>query len=220
MGRITAAFFISPLIASLIYGQFFIIAYFIMLVATAIAALPLFMLLRKLRWLNWWHAFISGALIGLIYSIFNLYNIDVLLSRNNIVNIGMGALTGYIFWWLGIYRNKVFVFVSKSFPISSLLIVPIFAGLFYVHKGLNVEHAGGRILAIDYENPLPIPSKYCSTEIRLTNGNIVRADFWGCDWPTNVIINRCYHVQKRWSTLRFKFIYDITSSFGGNVNDC
>jgi hypothetical protein len=220
MIRVVAAVFISPLLVSLLFGQFFIIAYLFMLLVSVGGALPLFLLLSKLKRLDWWHAVVSGSLFGLFYAYFNTSDLDNLLSQNNVVYIGLGAITGFVFWWIAVFRNPKFDFVSASFPVSSLLIVPIVGGLIFLNQFLRIENFRGRVLSISEINPYPIPSKKCTVSVRLSNGEKVSADFWGCDWPREDVVEKCFHLNERWSTLRFRFVYDISTRLGGNVNDC
>lgn len=60
-------------------------------------------------------------------------DVDRLINSNNIAFLGLGMLTGFVFWWIGIFRNVAFPFVSRRFPLSALVAVP----LALVCTGLN-----------------------------------------------------------------------------------
>lgn len=121
MKRVAAAFFLAPLIVSLAFGVFAVAAYPIMLAITILVALPLFFILRKHKLLNWWHATLSGAFCGLCFVALDIHDIDNLISKNYILYAGLGALTGFLFWWIGIYKNPYFEFIPKEFPFSILI---------------------------------------------------------------------------------------------------
>lgn len=220
MTRITKALFLAPLLASLVFGPFLLLAYPVMLIVTLMGAFPLFLLLRKLRRLNWWHAAISGGFLGLLYAIFDVYNIDALLVEQSITYVCLGTLSGFVFWWLGIFRNNEFDYVSRSFPYSSLLLIPLLAGAVYLQQNIDVGRTQGRVISISDERPHLLMPRHCTVSVALTGGATVTADFWGCDWADKAVLDRCFFVDKRWSALRFKRVYDLSSRFGGGVDDC
>ena len=220
MARVVAAFLLAPLIPSLLFGILVGVAYLVMLTISLLIALPLFVFLSRYRRLEWWHATLAGSFCGLCIVALQIYDIDNLLSKNYLLYVGLGLVTGFLFWWIGIFRNPKFEFVSRAVPLSSLLIVPVLGLGVLVHQHLEYEFYEGRVLSVADVNPYPIPSENCLASVRLSNGREVQADFWGCDWPRDEVIDKCFHLNKRWSTLRFRFVYQISSGFGGGVDDC
>lgn len=220
MTRVVAAFFLAPLVVSLAFGIFAVMAYPIMLAITVVVAVPLFVILRKFKKLNWWHAALSGAACSLCYAVFDIHDIDNLLGQNTLSFAGLGAMAGFIFWWIGVYKNPLFEFVPGNFPFSTLILLPIVALGIWTHQQLGYEYFKGRVLAISADNPYPIPSDRCTARVRLSGGKEVLADFWGCDWSRDVVIDKCFHLNRRWSTLRFRYVYAVSVGFGGGVDDC
>jgi hypothetical protein len=220
MARAAVAFLIAPLLISLLFGPGAVFAYPIMLAITVVVAMPLFVILQKFKLLNWWHAALSGAACSLCFVVYDIYDIDVLISKNSISYVALGTLTGFIFWWIGIYKNPRFEFVPKAFPVSTLVLLPVIAIGVWIHQQLEYERLEGRVLAITDDNPYPIASNRCTAAVRLSSGQETLADFWGCDWPRDSVINKCFHLDKRWSTLRFKYVYAVSTGFGGGVDDC
>jgi hypothetical protein len=80
-------------------------------------ALPLLLWLKRVERLNWWIAVTGGAVSALVYVLLNTLtpltygvtpDVDRLIDSNNITYLGLGMLTGFVFWWIGIFRNAAF----------------------------------------------------------------------------------------------------------------
>ena len=178
MPRIVTAFLVAPLLISPIFGPLAVAVYPVLLTITAVLAAPMFLLLLRARLLDWWHAVAAGVACGITCVLVDTLwdfggRIDNVIGRNNLVIVGLGALTGFLFWWIGIFRNPKFPFLSNDPPKSSLLLVPIFVLGFVAYQHLGYEFYGGRVLKITDTNPYPIPSDKCTAEVRLESGEIV-----------------------------------------------
>ncbi len=222
MTRAWIAIILAPTIVGIaLFGIFALIAVPIMVVITATIAVPLFLLFKRMQRLNWWHAFLSGAFCGVCYVL-----LDMLLSgpswrepltSNNVLYVGLGALIGIVFWWMGLFRNPSFPFVSRGFPFSFLLIIPIAIGGVLLNKSLRPTFHQGRVISI---------SKQASgaslgglATVRLSGGTTVDAEFHE-SWMDATIVGKCFHLSEGWSTLRLRRIYSLDSQLGGDVNDC
>lgn len=203
-----------------LFHSLFWIAYPLVLAFTVLFGLPAFVVFFKLKKLEWWYAVLVGVSTSLIYCLLNTHDIDYLASKNNLLFMAMGIGLSIVFWWVGVFRNPKFDFVSISLPRAQLLLVPIFAIGIYSQSKLDIEHYRGRVLAIDFNNPYPIKSDKCTVDVRLSTGENIMSDFWGCDWPMSNVINKCFHLDNRWSTLRFKRVYSVSSLLGGDSDEC
>lgn len=135
------------------------------------------------------------------------------VDSNNVFSVGLGAFTGLVFWWIGIFRNKELPFVDRHFPIGVLIVLPIAAAGAYVHRALQPAFYQGRvisILAAPSSNPLA-----GQASVHLTGGRVVRADLSNT-WPASMVLGWCVHLDDRWSTLRMHRVYGV---FGG-CGDC
>jgi hypothetical protein len=124
--RILLAFCFSPLVPALMVGLYFVltapaigppmrlsrlvdpslikIAYAVAL----IGGMPAFLVMRRTRRERWWHYAIGGALLGCLPGV--ALAIQDLSSGFDIIAVAIGApygaLSGFLFWLLGIYRNR------------------------------------------------------------------------------------------------------------------
>ncbi len=223
MRRVWVAFFLAPLVASLSFGIFALIAYPLMLVITIAFAVPLFFILKRMQWLNWWHALLAGATCGATYFILDAllrgwFRVDRIATQNNVMYVGLGAGIGILYWWIGIFRNPAFPYISPRFPKAFLLIVPIVAVLFVLHQSLHFQVDQGRAVQILHEptNELDQDGRLI---VRLTSGAEVEADY-GTTWPRQMVEGKCVHVTERWSVLRNRRVWEVAVPFGGGVDAC
>ena len=238
MTRAIIALFLAPFVVGSLFGSVALfdfatlprvatavalMASAIMLVVTIVFALPLFIILRRFTLLQWWHATLAGGVCGGCYVFLEILtgssSLDWVLSQNNLLYVGLGALTGFVFWWIGIFRNAHFDYVPTTLPWASLLLLPIAFGGVLLHQALKVEPHRGRVLAVTEDKPT-IFSDDCIVSVRLSGGQEILADFWGCDWSRDVVEGKCFHLTQRWSTFRFRRIYEVSVGFGGGVDDC
>jgi hypothetical protein len=226
MRRTLIALILAPLLVSSVFGIFALLAFPWMLLMTFVVALPLLLFFKRIERLNWWIAVMGGAICALGYITLNTiaplsYGVapdaDRLINSNNIAFLGLGMLTGFVFWWIGIFRNEAFSFVSRRFPLSALLAVPLAVACAGLNHSLRATYAQGRVMSIDVP-PTRTPRTGQAT-IRLTAGPVIHADLSNT-WPSLMILGRCVHVESRWSTLRFRRIYEVDVPFGGSVDDC
>ena len=156
MRRAIVGLFVAPLLASAMFGVFALIAFPIMLVITLLVAFPLFLVLRKSAKLNWWHALLAGAFCGACYIAIDTLlsylsyvpDLDRLANSNNVFYLSLGASIGFAFWWIGIFRNPAFPFVSRNFPRSVLVVLPLAAVGVLAHQSLQSNYHRGRVVAV------------------------------------------------------------------------
>ena len=225
MKRAIIALFLTPLLASIMFGMFALVVFPFMLVVTLFIALPLLLTLRKFEKLNWWHALLSGSFCGACYvaidtllSYFSYApNLDRLANSNNLLYVGLGAAVGFTFWWIGIFRNPAFPFVSPNFPRSIVVVLPLAVVAVLAHKTLQSTYHEGRVIAV-LKNPHLVSGRGL-VSVRLTEKSTVQADI-GTTWPLSMVQGKCFHIEERWSTFRFHRVYELISPFGGDVDDC
>jgi hypothetical protein len=222
MRRALLALFLTPLFASTIFGLLAIVVYPFMLIVTLCVALPIFFFLRRRRWLEWWHALLAGTICAVSYiaadaALSYAPDVDRLINSNNIFFVGLGTAIGVLFWWAGVFRNQAFPFVSRAFPVSFLVIVPATALIVLIHRELEPGFHQGRVANVLAE-PTTVPW-HGQVTVRLSTGRMIEADLSNT-WPIEMVIGHCFHVEERWSTVRFHRVYQLVSPFGGNVDDC
>jgi hypothetical protein len=211
MRRTYLALLLAPLLVSVVFfGVAALIAFPIMALMTGVVALPLLLWLKRIEQLDWWVAVTGGAASALTYILLNTLtpltygvapDFDRLIDPNNISYLGLGMLTGFVFWWIGIFRNAAFPFVSPRFPVSALIVLPLALGCAFLNHSLRSTYVQGRVTSIDV-----VPTKSYRTgqaTIQLTSGAAIHADLSNT-WPSSMIQGRCVHVENRWSALRFR----------------
>lgn len=224
MGRALAALFLTPLLVGLLLGVYAVIALPIMLVITLVLALPLFFVLRRLRWLQWWHACLAGFLCGLVFSAvywFNSppYHVEYLGVRNVLFFVGLGAFIGFASWWTGIFGNSVFPFVPLQVPRSMVLLIPIVVGGMWLHHRLEPHFVEGRVVTI-VEQPHLNPERSGAAKLRLKNGSLVSGRL-PIELHTPSSIGQCFILSERWSITQLEKLYFLHApKFGAGSDDC
>ena len=223
MRRVWIAFFLAPLMVSLPFGKFALIAYPIMLAITLAFAVPLFFLLRRMQWLDWWHALLAGGTCGATYLLIDAmtgggFSVDRIATAVNFFYLGLGAGIGMLYWWIGIFRNAAFPFVSQYFPKAFLLVVLLATLSAVLYQPLNFSVGQGRVTKILLE-PTNESDRDGRLIVHLTSGAIVEADY-GTTWPKEMIEGKCVHVTERWSLLRNRRVWEVAGLFGGGVDVC
>jgi hypothetical protein len=222
MRRALAALVLTPFAVSLCFGVFAVIIFPFMLVVTLCVALPILYFLRRRRWLQWWHALLAGAVCGASFVAVNSAlsyapDIDRLVDSNNVFFVGLGAAIGVIFWWAGIFRNQMFPFVDRSVPVSFFVVLPLAVAAVLVQRALVPTFHQGRVAEVLVQ-PTDVP-RIGQVSVRLSTGRTVEADLSNT-WPVSMVVGQCFHVDERWSTVRFRRVYELSSPFGGDVDDC
>lgn len=223
MRRVWLAFILAPLVVSLSFGVFALITYPVMLAITFVFAVPLFFVLRRMHWLNWWHALLVGAACGAIYFILDAvlsgwFRVDRIATSNNVMCIGLGASVAILYWWIGIFRNPAFPYLNQRFPKAFLLVVPIAALLAMLHQSLQFHVDQGRVAKI-LQEPTNELDRDGRLIVRLSSGTSVEADY-GKTWPPEMIEGKCVHVMERWSIVRSRSVWEVAGPFGGGVDAC
>jgi len=136
MSRLAVATFIAPLPTCFFWGRYFLLAYVAILLFTVVLALPLFFFFEKKKRLSWWHATLAGLLMSQILPLGWPDGIDSVIHRNSVLTAGIGISTALLFWWIAIFRNPEYPFVSSKLPISQIFVVPVFVfGFLFVSVG-------------------------------------------------------------------------------------
>jgi len=185
MERVYAAFSLAPLLvvtaACLISWDstpflLFLPMLFVTYVLTFVLALPLFFLFRKIKWLQWWHAAIAGLLIGSVFVLFyvtdvNSYNIEIYGLSGSLNFLTLGFFIAVVFWIIAVFRNAAFPYVSRRFPISLPIVgVLLLVASFYMPKAFATSSAHGEITAVlSPDNGRPV------VQVKLESGENVRA---------------------------------------------
>jgi hypothetical protein len=224
MLRALGTLLLAPLLVGLLFGVYAFVAMPIMLAVAVAMALPLFLILRHYRWLQWWHACAAGALCGLAFAALywntsSPYHIEFTGVQNALFFVGVGTLVGLVFWWLGIFRNRVFPYVSPQLPKSMLTLLPIMLGGVWLYEMLEPQLVEGRVLSI-LEPAQTIPERSGKVTLRLTNGSIVVASLpKGLANPSPV--NACFSLSERWSATLLEKVYFLhVQKFGKGSDDC
>lgn len=220
MKRVWFAFFLAPLLLCLPFGALGLVLFYFLALVTAVLAVPLFFLLRRLRWLQWWHALLVGLFCAASFIVFDAFmkpgGLDFLISANSVTYLGWGAAVSVLFWWLGVFRNLAFPYVPNRPPLSFALILPLFLAGFAAREALAVTSYKGRVQAIVRSAS---DSDWGKASVRLTDGPIVDVDFTNT-WPESMIVGKCFHLMNYWSTLRMRRVNELISPLGGGVDDC
>lgn len=184
MRRVVTAFLFAPLIAILAVGISVgnaglatFVTFFFVYPLTLILAFPLFLLFRRLRWLQWWHAAAAGTLVTaiIVLNLVEPYGGWNHLGAEDLAQIVLYTSTGYdvalIFWFIGIFRNLAYPYVSPRLPIAASLIgivvIPINVYLRIVLEPVAME---GQIIAL-----LPANHGEPQAEVRLDSGVTIQA---------------------------------------------
>jgi len=77
-----------------------IITFVVLLLVTSVFGLPLFIMLRYIDWLRWFHAVAAGAFCGA----FSCLVIGIELMGVGVF-AAIGSAMGLLFWLLALYRN-------------------------------------------------------------------------------------------------------------------
>jgi len=146
MPRTFIALLLAPLLISSVFGIFALLAFPLMLLMTCVIALPLLLFFKRIERLDWWIAMAGGAASALAYISLNTLaplsygvapDVDRLIDSNNIAFLGLGMLTGFVFWWIGIFRNATIPFVSRRFPFSTPIVLPLAFACAYINHSLR-----------------------------------------------------------------------------------
>lgn len=160
MSRVVIAFLITPLLASialaitsfqgawLFFGPIF--TYPLMLVV----GLPIFLLFRKLKWLQWWHAAGMGLLVALAFTWLwdksgNPYHIEIYGPSEAGLWLTMGYMTATLFWFIGLYRNEDYPYVLSRLALISIFpLALLIGGTAYLQYAVSTHNVKGTITAL------------------------------------------------------------------------
>jgi hypothetical protein len=228
MNRALAALFLTPMLVGIIFlGVWVIFATPFLEGVALILAFPLFWAFQIKGWLNWWHAFLAGACCGAAFAAFDtlmdilpfsMIKLDDFITWNNVWYTAFGALIGFVFWWLGIFRNAAFPYVSREWPLAAVIVLPLAAGLVPVHHALRLDFYEGRVIEI-LDRPDANSAKKGHATVRLSDGHLVQADF-GNTWPISIVDGHCVELLERWSLTQATRIYEVNSAYGAWTNQC
>jgi hypothetical protein len=111
--RVTAGWLLSPLSAIAFWRYEFLLAIPATYMALLVFGLPALRYCFARRWLQWWHALSAGWLAGVVIAVVCLlamdsYSADMGAPGTLVVLPGYGALVGFLFWLIAIYKNPNF----------------------------------------------------------------------------------------------------------------
>jgi hypothetical protein len=156
-----------------------------------------------------------GALGSFLIAPTNLAYLDSFGIQNGLKFAAIGTLIGLMFWWLGVFRNDTFPFVSASVPYSMLLVVPIALVGFQIHRSVGgVSFATGRVIEVQGEPPER------QVSVRLSDGRVIHTVLRNDTRPTSVMLNQCWHLMNNWSVSNWGRGYSLSAPFGGGVDEC
>jgi hypothetical protein len=214
MRRALAALFLAPILGGLVYGYFAIIAIPVMVATAALVALPLFFLLRRLHWLQWWVVSGAGALCSLAFALLYWftsppYHVEYTGARNVLFFVGNGTLVGLLFWWIGIFRNGAFTFVSRGMPISMVMMIPLAGVALWMHERLEPHMVDGRVSG---------PEQSGRIQLRLADGMVIQARL-PADFEKQAVVGQCVVLSERWSITQLEKLYFIHAAKPGPKSD-
>ena len=224
MPRALLALFLAPALVSAIHGFIAPVVLFFMWVVTTVLAVPLFFLFRRVGWLQWWHACLAGASCGLMFTaVYSLsLSAEYLEWSGTSMALGFagtGALTGLVFWWLGLFRNRAFPEVGRHFPLAMLVLAPLSLVGYMAFGALEQRAHAGRLLEVA-ESP-PGAANTGRAKVRLKEGKVVETDLSAEHLAyAKPRVGRCFHVMHGWSALKLRYAYYLVGEFGANGDDC
>lgn len=210
--RLIVAIFLAPLLGGLVFGPILIVAYFYMMLVTILGAGPVFLLLFKLKKLNWWLATVSGFCLACIVVYYSNYGFNGTLNQFDLGCVIAGTLSGYLFFWIGLFRNPKFDFVKTTFPVSSLIMVPILVGLSLVAVSLDGDLVRGRAITLQNEALSLKSSGRCTATatVTLSTGRAVNAVVRNCNLATyKNSQHSCFFIGRIFYLLDFKYEYRV-----------
>lgn len=224
VARVLVAIVIAPVFGALFFGSVVIFSIPVMLGSAIFFALPLFFLLRKFKWLQWWHALAAGIICSLPFTILYwavapTYHFEYAGLLNSLQLVATGALVGVLFWWIGIFRNPAFPYVSPRPPKGMLVLLPVaLLGAWYIHM-LEPHDSKGRVLDV-LESPSYSTHTYGRVSMRLQDGKrVVGLLPEGLDVPTPVGL--CFSLSERWSATLSEKVYFLEGpKVGIGSDDC
>ncbi|MEM1260782.1 MAG: hypothetical protein AAGH76_00150 [Pseudomonadota bacterium] len=217
--------FVVPLIIAMYFGPYAGIAAPILLVITAVTALPLLLLLRHLQKLDWWHAVIAGAACSLTaayvyFSVGNPGHTAFAGPSNTALFLFLGVSGAAAFWWLGVFRNEAFPFVSTKVPYRMAIMVPIVLGLAIYHRVVSpTEGPVGCVVAL-HDPARRTAWRYALIDVQFADGG--RDRLWLTQgYAQRNVVGRCLNSWQRPSVTLTGTRYLFASFYEGQCGiDC
>lgn len=219
MRRVVIAFVAVPVLASLPFGIAALAALSVMLLLTAAVALPLFLTLRRKRWLRWWHAVLAGLACGslgcaLLLGTTSLAYIDAYALGSVLTLLAIGATAGAAFWWIAVFRNPAFPFVPAAVPHAMAALVPLVVAAFAAERVFEPAYVFGRIVDAQGEGLAQ------TARVRLEDGTVVGSSLSDDAGTTRLQPDQCWQILNHWSTRRVGRVYSLQAPAGDDMARC
>ncbi|HSC47374.1 MAG TPA: hypothetical protein VLG68_04755 [Gammaproteobacteria bacterium] len=143
MRRVIWGFVIAPLAVLFVDALFtgsFSIALFSCIeayLAILVFGIPIFALFSQLKWLRWWHIMLAGTIVSMAMGWFmdspaivpNSYVIEMDGTSDLFSGAALGCAMALVFWFVGVFQNKEYPYVSRALPLSPLVITLVLIGI-------------------------------------------------------------------------------------------
>ncbi len=172
----------------------------------ALLVVLVFHALRLLERLGWWHVVIAGALVTTPAALPFIEIVFLWLGAGSFLDntpaelsasAVFGVLVSSLFWWMAIFRNDTFQFVSRKPPVLMLLTIPVVGAL--VHYSIATHAKPGPFACVKAQHMRELPKKghwRSDLDVRLEDGQrvalIVDESFTKTDF-----VGRCYQLSQR-----------------------
>lgn len=120
--RVLAGWLIAPLVAFVFWGSWSILVVPVIYLVMLLIGLPVLRYCYGRGWLQWWYALIAGCLAGLPVAAFyyvstDAYHVELAGPRIFLILQSYGAVVGFLFWWIAVFRNPKFPQRSTNWPL-------------------------------------------------------------------------------------------------------
>jgi len=220
MSRAYLSLFAVPIVMSMFFGILWFIALPVLMLVTVVVALPVFQALRETRTLNWWHALLAGVICSIAGGFIDL---GLIRAGPNEMHgpvmyleiLAASSAAAIAFWWVGIFRNEEFPFVSKRLPVEMLILVPVsMLGVVY-YDALKPDSVYGCIIS----KSIPTNStawRYNRVGVTLESGQTVYVSTTKGNSKSGAI-GECARVSRRRTLLLTGYVY---GTYMANPEEC
>lgn len=207
--RVAFAFLFAPALAAvamLVLSRSdaftFIVMIIVMALVTVMLAVPMFVLLRAMGWLQWPHALLAGTVCGVLGGMF---------VGGPFIYGAFGGAIGLLFWWLAVFRNPDYPAVSRKLPLLMVGVIPLGMLWFWYAGQVGSRYTVARLV----EAPVVTEANWDSARVRiqLPDGSTVPARLGGFI-PKRLEINTCFAVTSRRDPLLLKRRYVVEHHAG------
>jgi hypothetical protein len=210
--RIALAFVVAPILASALGGFMLPVFAAILVPATLVFAVPVFLLFRRFGWLRWWHAAIAGCAGGLLFTLIfsasvSAGHVDAFAPSEGLGFCAVGLTEAITFWWIGLFRNDEVARAPVTIPWGMLVLIPLILAGYRLNESFHPVFAEGKILSVTGE------SAHARTTVRLSDERVVPAGFLpGMEgYVPSISVGDCWSLMYSWSTSARHWVYSLSS---------